>query len=760
MSAMRKKLAAVALSIITATATLTAAGCGSTGNAKSSEAPIKSSEVAQSSSVVSETSAKESSVSSSTISTETAADATEPVKAGISVQKIDNLSPDFIDGVDVSSYLAEIKSGAKYYDFNGNEADLFDILKDAGVNYVRIRVWNCPYHTDDAGKIVFTDKNGTEYSEDDIVKSTSPDGYNVYSLEDGTEVYPEGYGAGNCDVDTAEFIGKKATDHGMKVLIDFHYSDFWADPNKQKAPKTWSDLDAAGKGEAAAKFTTDALTQLKNAGVNVTMVQIGNETNNGVAGLRYITDVYPFFKTCAEAVRSFDKNILIAVHYTDPQKYGYQSGVADKLDEEGVDYDVFATSYYPFWHGTTDDLTKDLSLIIKKHNKKVMVAETSYPWTMDDGDGYGNNVNPGATDQTYNYPVSVEGQAQSVRDVMAAVASCGENALGVFYWEPAWIPVKSENWNLYGSGWASKYAKEFDPEVHDENNGATWDNQAYFDFTGKALESLKVYQYVKTGSVAPVSVSKIEDSAVEMNYHSEPELPEKVTVDLSDGNTVEAPVVWDKDQVAALSTADFGDQTITGEVQDFSYDSIDGTVSVKSGEYTANCSVTIKGEDLVKNGSFEDGSGNGEGWDLKNNDKKGGGAPKIDRDEANAHSGEFYYTGWDEKAIDFTISEKLEADKLTEGTYTLTAYYQGTKVDNVDDASKLFLKVTYKDGTKDEFKADIKINNTWKDFYKAEVKDIKLKSDVKSATVGTRLKVDGAEGPWVVVDDISLMKAE
>ena len=421
------------------------------------------------------------------------------VKAGISVDKVEGLSEDFINGADISSYLSEIKSGAKYYDLNGKEADLFDIFKEAGINYIRLRVWNNPYQTDEAGNVLFADENGKEYSEEDVRKKTAKEGYLLYSLKDGTEVYPKGYGAGNCDIDTAVYIGKKATEHGMKVLIDFHYSDFWADPKKQRAPKAWEDMEPVEKAEAGAKYTKEALKKLRDAGVNVTMVQIGNETNTGIAGMKYVTQVFPFMKACADAVREFGKNILIAVHYTDPQKYGFQLDSCGKLIDNGVDFDVFATSYYPFWHGTNEDLVKNLKLIIEKYGKKVMVAETSYPWTASDGDGYGNSV--GKPEAGSGYPASVEGQAQAIRDVIAAVSQCGENGLGVFYWEPAWIPVEKKSWNLYGSGWASKYAKGYDPEVCDDENGGTWDNQAYFDFNGKALESIMVYKYVRTGAV-------------------------------------------------------------------------------------------------------------------------------------------------------------------------------------------------------------------------------------------------------------------
>ncbi|MDY6323476.1 MAG: glycosyl hydrolase 53 family protein [Catonella sp.] len=748
------------LSLCFAMAISMLAGCGrSSSSGSASGSTVKSaSTVSSTASTTGSASASEASEAASSAST-TAAEETDdgPVDAGISVKKIDNLSSDFINGVDVSSYLSEIKSGAKYYDFDGNEANLFDILQEAGVNYVRLRVWNCPYAVDDSGNIKYVDDNGKEYSAGDVTASTGDEGYTVYALSDGTEVNPEGYGAGNCDVDNAAYIGKLATDHGMKVLIDFHYSDFWADPNKQKAPKAWTDMTPSEKAEAGAKFTTESLNTLKDAGVDVGMVQIGNEINNGCAGMNQDSDVFPFLSACAKAVRAVDPDILIAVHYTDPQKEGYQYGRVKDLVAAGVDFDVFATSYYPFWHGSADTLATNLKKIAGTFNKKVMVAEVSYAFTTEDGDGYGVIVSGQAGDQTYNYPITPEGQAQAIRDAMAAVASVGKMGLGTFYWEPAWLPVDKSTWNKYGSGWASKYAKGYDPEVHDDENGCTWDNQAYFDYTGKALESLKVYQYVKTGSSGPVNVKNIDTLTAQTKYHESTDLPTQTTVHLTDGTNVQVNVVWPDDVADTIKAADFGTTTVTGDIDAFSYDSKGESISVEKGKFTTTCEVTVIGDNFITNGDFEDNDGDGSGWTVKNYDTNGGGAPKVDVSTDNAHHGQYYYTGWDEKSIDFEINQKVDTSKMTAGTYQLNAYYQGTKVATLNDDSKLYIKVTDKDGKSKTYKTEIQFNNTWKDWYHAQVTDIVIPDGVKSVKVGTRMSVSG-DGPWVVVDDISLFR--
>ena len=336
--------------------------------------------------------------------------------APITVQKVNGLSKDFVNGVDVSSYLSLVESGAKYYDEKGDEADLFDLLENAGVNYVRLRVWNDPFPWDEDGNYKYVGADGTtEYKAAAVTQAgISVNGVQQYCLVDDpdTQVYREVYGAGVCDVATAAIIGKKATDHNMKVLIDFHYSDFWADPKKQRVPKQWEGMSLEEKTSALSEFTEESLNTLLDAGVDVGMVQVGNEINNGMAGETDEANVYQLLKAGSAAVRkvSQEKNheILVALHFTDPQSEDYQYKRAEGLEAAGVDYDVFATSFYPFWHGSATTLKENLQRIADKFNKKVMVAEISYAWTMEDGDSYGNVVYSGAGDQNYDYTIDVE----------------------------------------------------------------------------------------------------------------------------------------------------------------------------------------------------------------------------------------------------------------------------------------------------------------------------------------------------------------
>lgn len=410
-----------------------------------------------------------------------------PVDAEIYVERVEGIADDFIFGADVSSYVAERESGVKYYDFLGNELDeqgFFDLLAASGMNYVRVRVWNNPYDT--AGN---------------------------------------SYGGGNNDLNTAVRIGQWATKAGMRVFVDFHYSDFWADPAKQQEPRAWRGLTVDEKAEALETYTKESLNTLLDAGVDVGMVQIGNETNGTFCGESDWASLCKLFSAGSRAVRSIsegkDHEMQVVLHFANPEKEGRYRDYAAQLDTYEVDYDVFASSYYPFWHGTTENLTLVLREVADTYGKKVMVAETSWATTLADGDGNGNTVSLGRNNTDLAYPISVQGQAMELRDVVQAVVDIGDAGIGVFYWEPAWIPVQvyeegtdnaeeileqnKEIWEKFGSGWATSYAKEYDPDDAGKwYGGSAVDNQALFDFAGYPLDTLRIFQYVRTGTTVKV----------------------------------------------------------------------------------------------------------------------------------------------------------------------------------------------------------------------------------------------------------------
>ena len=237
-------------------------------------------------------------------------------------------------GVDVSSVISLEKSGVKFRGRSGKEQDIFRTLADAGVNTVRVRIWNDPYET------------GTHAN----------------------------YGGGICDITVAEQIAKRCANAGLRLFVDFHYSDFWADPGKQKAPKAWKDYSVAQKAEAIHSFTLASLKRLAETGAEIAMVQIGNETTTGMCGVMLAdynwsdagwSDLCTLFNAGAGAVREFNPDTLVALHFTNPEKSDNMAYLAKMVAQNHVDYDVFATSYYPYWHGTLSNLTRVLTGIIR-----------------------------------------------------------------------------------------------------------------------------------------------------------------------------------------------------------------------------------------------------------------------------------------------------------------------------------------------------------------------------------------------------------
>lgn len=423
-------------------------------------------------------------ISASVAGTESTSAANEPAAedVGIRVPYIEGTADEdgFMRGMDVSTVLAlydtwEHSDGSAHFkDFEGNELgiqEFFNLLHDSGTNYIRLRVWNDPY-----------DSEGNSY------------------------------GGGNIDADTAMKIGKYVTNADMKLLIDFHYSDFWADPSKQQAPKEWEALAIDEKAEALYEYTYESLKKMLDEGVDVGMVQLGNETTGRMCGESSWDNMCKLFSEGARAVREADKDILIAIHFTNPENSASYTRYAKELDEHDVDYDVFASSWYPYWHGTLENLTNVLKNVSDTYGKKVVVTETSWAYTLDDGDGSENTVRTDNNSNNPAYEFSAQGQADLICDVIRAVKNVGENGIGVFYWEPAWIPVQvwdgsdeklEENkalWEKYGSGWATSYAGEYDPnDAGKWYGGSAVDNQALFGFDGTPLPSLRTFKYVQTG---------------------------------------------------------------------------------------------------------------------------------------------------------------------------------------------------------------------------------------------------------------------
>lgn len=396
----------------------------------------------------------------------------------VTIKKVQNMSDSTIRGIDISSYTALKKAGVKYYDNEGKEASLLKVLSDNGVNYIRIRIWNDPYN------------------------------------EKG-----ETYGGGSNDVKAGLEIAKEAAKYNIKVLLGFHYSDFWADPAVQLLPKDWKkDKDNQEKMCLNVyKFTKETLEQFKDAGADIGMVQVGNEISQGMMGIMHKTKanvwqeeekstiIDSYLSAGARAVRECTPDALVAIHL-DNLNLGMYKDAMNAWERDNVDYDVLGASSYAFWAGKNMlENVRKAGEYVASRGKLFAVLETSWLNSQKDADGtvnMANNTN-GAV-----YKVGPQGQADMLSDLYNAILS-NDNGLGAFYWEGAWIPVRAGwvNWkynkemaNEFGTGWAAENAEGYYPTsklYYNENpvwGGNSWDNQTLFDDKGYPLDSLRFYR--------------------------------------------------------------------------------------------------------------------------------------------------------------------------------------------------------------------------------------------------------------------------
>ncbi len=335
-----------------------------------------------------------------------------------------------IRGMDMSSVPKNQAKGAVYRNASNVAGDPVTILRDAGVNYARLKVWVNP-----------------------------ADGYNNKArvLE----------------------MARRAKAAGMGLLIDFHYSDTWADPGAQKIPTAWSSYNLTQLANAVSAHTTDVLTALRDQGTPADMVQIGNEINPGMlitggaasGASSNFANLGVLLRAGANATRTVAPNAKIVLHLTN-----LGSGVSNlqwwyaQAQAQNVPFDVIGLSFYGYWHGSLATLQSGATTLLNAFpGKQLAVVETAYGFTTAQDDAHTNIF--GTAQVIPGFPASEAGQASYVRAVQNVVANLpGNRGLGVFYWEGTWTAVN-------GSGW--------DPT--DPSSGNGWENQAVFDYHDRLL---------------------------------------------------------------------------------------------------------------------------------------------------------------------------------------------------------------------------------------------------------------------------------
>ncbi|MEP6940483.1 MAG: arabinogalactan endo-1,4-beta-galactosidase [Rudaea sp.] len=328
---------------------------------------------------------------------------------------------EFYLGADLS-YVNEMEDCGATYREQGIAKDAFALFKEHGANLVRVRLWN--------------DAAWTRYSDLSDVRKTI----------------------------------RRAKAQGMQVLLDFHYSDDWADGDKQIIPKAWEDIDGIDDlARALHDFTYDTLTELDRAGLMPELVQVGNETNVEMLGRKKPAKNAPIdwtrnarllnagIRAVREAGAASNIKPRVMLHVAQPENVEPWFAAAAKA---GVtDFDLIGISYYHRWSTRTiAQLGETIARLRQTYRADVIVAETAYPWTLGSADAMPNLL--GKSSVIAEYPPTPEGQLRYLVDLTHTVVDSGGS--GVVYWEPAWVTSRC----------ATRWGR-----------GSAWENATFFDFS-------------------------------------------------------------------------------------------------------------------------------------------------------------------------------------------------------------------------------------------------------------------------------------
>lgn len=379
------------------------------------------------------------------------------------------LPPGFILGADVSTLEQVERHGGRFSNEDGRPASALQILRVSGVDWVRLRLWHTPVNAEDV-------------------------------FEGDRRVSRRGDPVGGGDNDLARTIrlARRARGQGLKWLLDLHYSDFWVDPSRQDKPAAWASLHGAELEAAVQRYTREVLTALHQAGCDPDMVQVGNEINGGLLwpdgqnwqrtpGEKVGGDAgfTALLRAGIAGVRETDAlrggRLPVVLHLANGGDNALYRRSFDLFERARLDYDVIGLSWYVYFHGPLTGLRANLEDLASRYHRPMLVVETAYAWTLDNGDDAPNVLNAERVAAS-GYPASVSGQSALLHDLIQTVAAV-PGGLGVMWWEPAWLPVP-------GVGWRT-------------GDGNGWDNQTLFDTSGRALPTLGVFQQQRAIRPAP-----------------------------------------------------------------------------------------------------------------------------------------------------------------------------------------------------------------------------------------------------------------
>jgi arabinogalactan endo-1,4-beta-galactosidase len=315
----------------------------------------------------------------------------------------------FFAGADVSMLPEIERAGGVFRDATGRPADALRVMRDAGINLFRVRLFVNPDHD-----------------------------------------FRKNYGATQ-DLPYVRELAKRIKATGAQFLLDIHYSDSWADPGKQRVPAAWKQLDDAGIEQRVHDYTLEVLADLKANHAEPQLVQIGNEitagmlwphgqitrTDDAAGDERQWKRFAQLVNAGSRAVRESQdpsRPIRIIVHIHGGGHPGLPQWFFGKFDRGGVDYDVIGLSCYPAWKDSLDALKQNMSQLIERYEKDVMVVEASYPWKTTEG----------IKDQSVmKWPLTPQGQAKFISDMVSVMRAAPQHkGVGAIWWYPDALPVQ------------------------------------------------------------------------------------------------------------------------------------------------------------------------------------------------------------------------------------------------------------------------------------------------------------------------------
>ena len=399
-----------------------------------------------------------------------------------------------------------MEKGMKTYDLDGTPTDPLELAKKHGVNAMRLRIWHTPENVPESG--------------------------------------------GYCSLERTIAMAKKIKQEGFDFLLDFHYSDWWADPGKQRKPMAWENLHGTELEEAVYTYTKKVLCALKEAGAMPDMVQIGNEIRSGLlfpdGELPDYVSMVRLVNAGIRAAREIGgKELLIMIHLDQGGRYFYLKDWFDRAFEAGLsDFDVIGLSYYPFWHGTFNDLKETTKKLIQDFKKPIILAETAHAWRKSK-----NGFIDEAQEKIAGFAASPLGQRMVLDMDNTIMASLPDKmGRGIYYWEPLCIPRGDEG------GWA--------------------ENMGILDERGQAMEAIHSFEFVR-GDAKPELPAKIyKPQRLTVQVHQNVQLPEEVKVLYRDGNIQSHKVKWEN--AGAVKADEIGTIFVKGIIDGFDgFDELD-----------------------------------------------------------------------------------------------------------------------------------------------------------------------------------------